>query len=171
MSERSRSNESDFKHLLWAAGGALAGAWWVKNETDAAKKSRAERDAPDLVENVCKKVGETLDEWHPDDYETEEDFVSDLAEYLNEDTGYEVEEYPPTREGRPDILVEGVLALELKLRPSKGERDRCVGQCAAYSRSWVTWIVLIDSPSSANEDLQQLLDDKGLERIHIWDFD
>ena len=171
MAQNSRSNESDFRHLLWAAGGALAGAWWVRNQNEEAQKSRAERDSPELVEDVCKEVGEALDEWEPDEYETEEDFVSDLAEYLNNETGFEVEEYPPTREGRPDILVEGVLALELKLRASKGERDRCVGQCAAYSRSWVTWIVLIDSPSSAYEDLQRLLEDKGLERILIWDFD
>lgn len=171
MRQNSRSNESDFKHLLWATGGALAGAWWVKNQNDDAKKSRSERDAPDLVEEVCEEVAAALDAWEPDDYDTEEDFASDLAKYLNHETGFEVEEYPPTREGRPDILVEGVLALELKLRPPKGERDRCVGQCAGYSRSWVTWIVLIDSPSSACKDLQRLLDDKGLERIQVWGLD
>lgn len=120
---------------------------------------------------MCKEVGEALDAWEPDDYDTEEDFASDLAKYLNHETGFEVEECPPTREGRPDILVEGVLALELKLRLAKGERDRCVGQCAGYSRSWVTWIVLIDCSSSAYEDLQRLLDDKGLQRIQVWDFD
>jgi hypothetical protein len=170
MTQNSRSNESDFRHLMWAAGGALAGAWWVRNQNEEAQKSRAERDNPELVEDVCTEVGEVLDEWEPDEFETEEDFVSDLAKYLNQETGLEVEEYPATREGRPDIVVEGVLALELKFKPSKGERDRSVGQCAAYSRSWVTWIVLIDSPLSAYEDLQRLLDDKGLERILIWDF-
>jgi hypothetical protein len=148
----------------------MAGAWWVKNQNAEAQKSRAERDDPDLVEDICQEAGEALDEWEPDDYEAEEDFVSDLAEYLNQKTGFEVEEYPATREGRPDILVEGVLALELKFRPSKGERDRCVGQCAGYSRLWVTWIVLIDARQSEYGDLERLLADKGLERIQIWDF-
>ena len=104
------------------------------------------------------------------DCETEKEFVSDLAEYLNQETGFEVEEYPATREGRPDILVEGVLALELKVRPTKGGRDRCVGQCAGYSRSWVTWIALIDVRPSEYGDFERLLADKGLERIQIWDF-
>lgn len=30
-----------------AAGGLLTGAWWVKNQHDQAKKSRAEKDDPD----------------------------------------------------------------------------------------------------------------------------
>lgn len=171
MVQDNRNDDSNFKHLLWAVGGALAGAWWVKNQTDEAQMSRAERDAPDSVVEVCNEIGDALDSWEPDEEcETEEDFVSDLAEYLNLETGFEVEEYPPTREGRPDILVEGVLALEMKIRPSKGERDRCVGQCAGYSRLWVTWIVLIDGRPSESADLDRLLADKRLDRIQIWDF-
>jgi hypothetical protein len=125
--------------------------------------NRDDRQAPvtgefqHLVQDVCEEVGKALDKWEPDDCDTEEDFVCDLAEYLSQETGFEVEEYPATREGRPDILVEGVLALELKVRPTKGERDRCVGQCAGYSRSWVTWIVLIDARPSEYEDLEGLL--------------
>jgi hypothetical protein len=171
VAQNNGDDDSKFKHLLWAVGGALAGAWWVKNQTDEAQKSRAELDAPEMVEKVTNEIGNVLDSWEPDeDCETEEDFVSDLAEYLNHETGFEVEEYPPTREGRPDILVEGVLALEVKLRPSKGERDRCIGQCAGYSRLWVTWIILIDAPPSGYSDLERLLADKGMERILLWDF-
>lgn len=72
-----------WEHLLWGAGGVLVGAWWVKNQTEEAKKSRAERDDPEFVEEVCEDIGPELDEWEPDeDCQTEDDFVDDLASYL-----------------------------------------------------------------------------------------
>jgi hypothetical protein len=62
------------------------------------------------------------------------------------------------------------LALELKCDPSKAELDRCVGQCMGYSREWVTWIILIDSPPSKGGRLERLLAEKGLERLLVWRF-
>ena len=50
-------------HLLWAAGGLLTGAWWVKNQNDEAKKSRAEKDDAEEVEVVCEAIGPILDDW------------------------------------------------------------------------------------------------------------
>lgn len=83
---------------------------------------------------------------------------------------WEIEVMPPTSEGRPDILVGNLLALEVKLNPNKAERDRCVGQSAGYSRQWVTWIVLIDASASRMGQLEDLLADKGLDRILVWNF-
>ena len=47
-------------HLVWALGGLVTGAWWVKNQTDEAKKSRAEKDDPEGVDHVCQSVGPML---------------------------------------------------------------------------------------------------------------
>ena len=166
-----QSDESpSFSHFLCAAGGAIAGAWWVNNQIDESKRSRAEIDDPGLVEEVCNKVGRWLDSWEPQDYESEDGFVDDLADWIEEHTDWEVEVHPSTSEGRPDILVADALALELKLNPSKTERDRCIGQCAGYSREWVTWIVVVGSRASAVGRMEQVLADKGLDRIPVWRF-
>ena len=76
--------------------------------------------------------------------------MDDLADWLKENTEWEIEVRPDTPEGQPDILVGDLLAIELKVNPSKTERDRCVGQSAGYSREWVTWIVLIDAAASVS---------------------
>lgn len=171
MTEGGEGKGLTLAHLLCAAGGLVAGAWWVKNQTEEARKSRAELDHPDDVEEVCTEIGQLLDEWEPDEAcEDEEDFMHDLAEYLDANSEWEIEVRPSTAEGEPDILVGDLLALELKVAPSKGERDRCVGQCAGYSRQWVTWMVLIDASSSDAGKLEDLLRDKGLERMLVWNF-
>ncbi len=168
MAQKNGSNEPNLTPLLCLVGGGLLGAAWQRNQTEEAKKSRAEREYPDRVQEVRDEIEHALDSWEPDEASsTEDDFVGDLAEHVHAETGYMVELNPSTREWRPDILVEGVLALEIKVNPSKSERDRCIGQCAGYSRLWATWIVLIDASLSAEEDLYKLLVDKGLEHIDL----
>jgi hypothetical protein len=165
------TDRANLTHLLCAAGGVLAGAWWVKNETEQAKRSRAEVDDPALVEDVCEDVGDVLDAWEPDPKcECEDDFTRDLAAYLTEATDWDIEVCPETSQGQPDILIQDVLALELKVDPNKSERDRCIGQCAGYSREWVTWIVLIDAEASKVGVLERLLAAKGLDHLLVWNF-
>ena len=165
-------NDLNLSHILMGVAGAAIGASVVNHQIEEAKKSRAERDNPDEVRQICKEVWDALDDCELDDRNvTEDDYVRDLAGYLNEETEFEVEIRPDTREGQPDILIEDCLAIEVKINPRKSERDRCVGQCAAYSREWVTWIVVADARASVVGDLENLLADKGLERIEVWAFD
>ncbi len=167
------------EHLLWAAGGLLTGAWWVKNQHDQAKKSRAEKDDPDAVEEVCNTIAPILDEWEPEQFETEDDYVENLFDYLVDETqeedetdedDFEIEMRPSTPEGKPDILIDDRLAIEVKVDLSKAERDRLIGQTAAYSREWVTWIVLIDTPKSRVGALERLLAAKDLQHILVFAF-
>jgi hypothetical protein len=164
------TEQKKLEHLLWAAGGLLTGAWWVKNQQDKAKKSRAEKDDPEGVGEICTTIGPILDDWEPDDFEREDEFVEDLVEYLTDETDFEIEMYPSTREGKPDILIDDRLAIEVKVNLSKVERDRLIGQAAGYSREWVTWIVLIETPRSRVGALERLLADKGLQHILVFDF-
>jgi hypothetical protein len=171
------SNQPPLNHLIWATGGALVGAWWIKNQTEESKKSRAEKEDAEGVEQVCGEIAEVLDAWEPDDLESEDDYTEDLFEYLcakcvddDESPVEEVSMCPDTPEGKPDILIDDRLVLELKVNPNKAERDRCIGQCAAYSREWVTWIVLIDTPMHKVREIEQLLEDKGLGRILVFAF-
>jgi hypothetical protein len=167
-----QKNDINLSHVLFGVAGLALGASVVNSQAEEAKKSRAERDDPNQVVEVCNRVCRALDAWEPDDDNvTEEDFVRDLATYLNHETVFEIEEHPDTREGQPDVLVEDCLAIEVKRNPRKNERDRCVGQCAGYSREWATWIVVIDANASVVGDLENLLADKGLERIAVWAFD
>ncbi|MEK6406990.1 MAG: hypothetical protein AABN34_08515 [Acidobacteriota bacterium] len=171
MPHESDAKKPNWSHLAWAIGGALAGSWLARNELENAKKSRAELDNPAEAEEAYGEIGELLDQWRPDsDCETEDDFTQDLADYLQTNTDWEIELYPDTPEGKPDILIGDLIALELKVNPSKSERDRCIGQCAGYSRLWITWMVMIDASSNKIGRLEDLLEDKGLENILVWTF-
>lgn len=171
MSDDTLKREPRWLHLAWAIGGAAAGSWWTRKQIETAKKSKAEVENPDEAEEVYREIGDLLDEWEPDsDCESEEEFTQDLAEYMEANTEWDIEKQPNTPEGRPDILVGDLLALELKVNPSKAERDRLVGQCTGYSRMWMTWIVIIDVAASVTEELEKLLKDKGLQHIEVWRF-
>ena len=118
-------------HLLWGAGGLLAGAWWVKNQADEAKKSQAEKDDSVGVATLCDEVGPILDEWQRQDYDCEDDYTDDLYQYLCDEYIDDPESFadnidlrPNTREGVPDILIDDRLVIEVKRHLSKVERDR-----------------------------------------------
>ncbi len=160
----------DLSHLILAGIGALVGSWWVNNQVEESKKSRAEKEYPEEVEEVCKEIWDLINDWRPRDCESESDYSDDLYSYLDYFSQWEVECYPHTNEGKPDILIEDLLALELKINPSKSERDRLVGQCAGYSREWVTWAIIIDAGASKIGKIEKLLVDKGLEKILVISF-
>ena len=164
--------QPNWSHLLLPAGWIVLGAALTRHGLDEAKKSRAEHKDPENAEEARNDVGQALDEWNPDPTcESEDDFAHDLHDWLDQQTDWEVQLYPSTREGKPDLVIGDLVALELKLAPSKGELDRCIGQCAAYSRQWITWMVLIDLPATDSGRLRDLLHDKGLEHIEVWAFD
>lgn len=159
-------------HLLCAAGGMLAGAWWVKNKRDEAKRSRTEKDDPGKTGAVCNAIRPILENWKPEAFDSEGDYVEDLFDYLARETDvdFDLEQSPNTREGKPDILIDDALAIEVKYDLSKTERDRLIGQTAGYSREWATWIVLIDTPKSRVGGVRRLLSDKGLAHILVFAF-
>jgi len=121
------------------------------------------------AEELCAVVGGLLNGWEPDpECETENDFARNLIDWLDVDSEWEIEVSPSTREGKPDILIGDLLAVELKCHPTKGVLDRALGQFAVHSRQWMTWVVLIDATASEVGRLQDLLADKGLEQIKVW---
>lgn len=164
------ANSGKYDHLIWAGLGLLGGLAYADHRATVAKQSRAERDDPDGTATVSEEIAELLENWDCPGDCTEEQMVEELASYLEEASDWEIETWPRTSYGTPDILVGDLLALELKMNPNKAERDRCVGQCAGYSRQWVTWIVLFDASASRVGALQDLLADKGLEQIAVWNF-
>lgn len=164
-------SQSVLTHLACIVGGALVGAAWCQSETEERAQSVAEREDPDGVRAVCRDVSRVLEEWQPNtNCECEDDFVDDLADWLDENLDWGIEVRRTTLEGQPDIIIGDLLVLELKINPCKSERDRCVGQIAGYSREWVTWVVLIDSPSETVDEIEELLDDKNLNGIQVWNF-
>lgn len=170
MSDNS-TNKANNSHLVWAGLGALASAAFISHQSAYAKKSRAERDHPAAVDEVCRDISELLEHLELSGSSFDESvYVDSVAEYLDDNCDWEVQTWPCTPEGNPDILIGDLLALEFKYNPGKGERDRCVGQCAGYSRAWPTWIILLDTPASRIGQLENLLADKGLDHLAIWDF-
>jgi hypothetical protein len=164
-------SEPDLSHFVCTVGGVLAGSWLVRTQIAESKKSRAELDDPDLAQEAYDDVDELLDDWDPDpECENEDDYTRDLCDFLRENSDWKVKLYSHTSEGKPDIVVGDLLALELKLDPTKCELDRGIGQCAAYSREWITCMVVIGAKERQIERLTDLLTDKGLEQIEVWDF-
>ncbi len=165
-------SQSPLTHLACIVGGAIVGAAWCQSEAEERAKSTAEREDPDGVRAVCQEVSCLLDDWEPStECECEDDFTDDLANWLDENLDWEIEVRRPTCEGQPDIIIGDLLALELKIAPSKSERDRCIGQIAGYSREWVTWVVLIGASDETVNGMEDILDDKGLHGIQIWNYD
>lgn len=168
------ASEDNLKQLAIALGGGALGALLLKNHYDESRKSRAEKDDPECVRYVCEVIGELLEEWAPSDRETENQYTASLFRYLNRkldemdlEVDIDVEMQPDTEHGCPDILINDMLALELKVAPNKAERDRLIGQCSGYSREWVTWAILIDSPLHEIGELERLLEAKNLHYIEV----
>lgn len=172
-------DDENIRRFACVVGGGALGALLLKSHYDEAKKSRAEREYPEDVEWICNLIGGLLEDWKPCGYDTEDEYAEALFRYLNravpealdeDDSEVEIDLWPDTSEGKPDLLIDDCLALELKVNPDKGERDRCVGQCGAYSREWVTWIILIDTPSHRVRDLEELLAAKSLDYLDVISF-
>jgi hypothetical protein len=173
-------DQEDLKKLGCAVAGGLVGAALLQHHHDESKKSRAEKDDPEGVEWLCTVIGELLDDWEPRCHDTEDEYTDDLYRYLNRELPDALDEDDPdvtvelrvsTEHGIPDILINDSLALELKVNPEKGERDRLIGQCCGYSREWVTWAVVIDMPEPRVRELEELLEAKSLHYIDVIPFD
>ncbi len=161
----------NWSHLAWGLGGIAIGKWLARSTLVESKKSRAERDYPDEAKEAYEEIGDLLDQWKPSqECKTEDDFTHDLADYLTENSDLDVEVYPDTEVGKPDILIDDLIALELKVSPKKSEQDRCIGQCADYSRLWITWMVIIDASGNTVGRLERVLKDRSLDHIQVWDF-
>ncbi len=164
-------SNSGWSHLVALFSGLVFATWAARKELEDAKKSRAELDNPDESEEAFTEISRLLDDWYPGhECENEIDYTHDLADYLDQNSEWEIEVFPNTPEGNPDILIGDLIALELKIRPNKNERNRCIGQCVHYSRAWITWMVIVGSPPSKIGRLREVLEDKGLEHILVFDF-
>jgi hypothetical protein len=152
--------------------GGLVGAAIIQGHHDERKKSQAEKDDPAGVEELCEIVGELLNDWEPPFYETEDEYTDDLHDYLDGelDPNYSLVKRRTTIRGIPDVLINKQLVLELKVDPVKSERDRLIGQCCEYSRSYVTWAIVIDMDEDRVEELRGLLQAKSLNYIDVIPF-
>jgi hypothetical protein len=160
--------------------GGIAGAAVIQSHHDEKRKSQAEKNDPDRAEWICGLVWDLLDDWEPPDFEREDEYTDDLAQFLREelrsergDDGRRISVIKRTKTafGIPDVLIDDRLVLELKVNPTETEKDRLVGQCCKYSQEWVTWAVVIDMPENKVESLLALLDAKSLNYIEVIQFD
>jgi len=171
------SSPEQFKQLVCLLGAGGLGALLLKSHYDDARKSQAEKDDPASVGWLCDLIGEILEEWEPCGYEDEDQYTEALYNYLNFELDkielehdVSIQLWPDTEHGRPDILINDQLVLELKVNPNKAERDRLIGQCGGYSREWVTWAIIIDLPAHESKELERLLAATGLNYIEVITF-
>jgi hypothetical protein len=133
-----------------------------------------------ILQQFSEMVWDLIADWHPPDYECEDDYTDDLLQFLKREIGEKLEEDDPdvtlemrtgTLQRIPDILIYDRLVLELKVASKKTERDRLVGQCCEYSRGYVTWAIVIDWPDDRIDKLVDLLEAKSLNYIEVIPFD
>jgi hypothetical protein len=130
--------------------GGIAGAAVIQSHHDEKRKSQAEKDDPDRTEWICGLVWDLLDDWEPPDFEREDEYTDDLAQFLREelrsergDDGRRISVIKRTKTafGVPDVLIDDRLVLELKVNPRETEKDpisrRLVGgsQSTSVTRS------------------------------------
>ncbi len=65
--------------------GGIAGAAVILSHHDEKRKSQAEKDDPDRAEWICGLVWDLLDGWEPPDFEREDEYTDDLAQFLREE--------------------------------------------------------------------------------------
>jgi hypothetical protein len=172
----------EFRNFVIALGlGGLTGAAIIQSHHDEEAKSQAEREDPDGCEWLCDLIWDLLDDWEPEDFDSENEYTDDLVEYLRAnladveapDDGrrIRVAKRLRTEFGIPDVCIDDRLVLELKLGPHEGEKDRLIGQCCKYSVEWVTWAIVIDMDEKKQDELVELLRKKSLHYIEVIPFD
>ncbi len=172
----------DPRHLVIAIGlSALGGAAIVQSHHEEAAKSQAERDDADGCAWLCDLIWDLLDDWEPEDCDSEDEYTDDLVDFLrvnledveapNGGRRIKVAKRVRTEFGIPDVRIDDRLVLELKAGPHEGEKDRLIGQCCKYSVEWVTWAVVIDMDEDKREELVELLERKSLHYIEVIPFD
>jgi len=141
---------------------------WLASER---KRSRAEKERPRHTHQVAEEVDELLNELVLDgDIQTEAEFHDALVSYFEDESEFEVESKPRTASGEPDIVLDDVVAIEIKVNPRKSECDRCVGQVGAFAQEWLTLIVLFDTPPTRVRALLRSLENAELSHVPVIDF-
>ena len=172
----------DPRNLVIALGlGAAAGAAIVQSHHDEVAKSQAEKDDEAGCEWLCELIWDLLEDWEAEDCDNEDDYTDDLVDYLRDELAHvrapddgrriSVEKRVRTEFGVPDVIIDDRLALELKLGPHEGEKDRLIGQGCKYSVEWVTWAIVIGMSTRKAKQLVELLAKKSLHYIEVIEFD
>ena len=166
-------NHKDAKKLGCALAGGIVGAALLKNHSDKGKESQAEKDDPEGVEWLCSLDWRAAGRLGTGVLSALRPLHGTPFRYLKRELRKELEEDEPsvtlelqtsTSFGIPDILINDRLVLELKVDPSKAERDPLIGQCCGYSREWITWAIVIDIPEARVQDLEDILKAKKKSR-------
>jgi len=156
--------------IAFISGAAVGAAVSCFLQTDSlTQQTNFDRLQPS--QKVVEEMTQILNQCKPSRTFSDENAFADwLSNYLREHSDYRIETRPSTEFGKPDILVDNTLAIELKNElTEKGEQDRCVGQCIGYAQGWYTMLVLLDTPRRDRERLDTLLNRPGLEEIPIFE--
>jgi hypothetical protein len=156
--------------IVFVSGAAVGTAvsHFLQTDSPTQQTSFDRLQPPD---KVIEEITQVLNHCEPDQtFSNENTFGDWLSNYLREYSDYGIETRLSTEFGKPDILVDNTLAIELKKDlTEKSDQDRCVGQCIRYAQRWYTMLVLLDTPASEVHDLDTLLDLAGLEEIPIFE--
>lgn len=166
MSDTNPSSNNIAPLVVGAGLGIVGTLAWSTWSQERGRRSRSEREQPeltaavlDLLHSVFAGVQLTLDGTDEAAYRKR------IAGYLRRRHELTLEQEPRIDGRMPDILVEGVVAIEIKLSPKKTELDRAVGQCVDYAQYWPTLLVVVDTFPSVSEEITRRLAAANCDRV------
>ena len=164
--------KNDLNSLFVGAGlGIAATLAYTSWSHEKGRRSRAEREQPELTEAVLDVLHAVFESARLTlDGADEAAYRRRIAGFLRRRHELTVEQEPRVDGRVPDILVEGVVAIEVKLSPRKTEVDRAVGQCVDYAQFWPTLLVVVDTTPSMAAEFERRLTALGCDRVFLIPF-
>ncbi len=157
--------------LLGLGAGVVGTLLWSDWSQEQAKRSRAEIEHPDRTTEVLDQLQEIITSVKLAlTGNNEAAYRKRIAGYLRKRHGLNVEQEPRVDGRVPDILVEGVVAIEIKLAPKKTEIDRAIGQCVDYAKLWPTILIVVDTTDSIADEIERRLDTCDCDRVILHPF-
>jgi hypothetical protein len=103
---------------------------------------------------------ESIKGFEPEPVRDEEDFEKQLFQFLKLKYPNQVERQVETREGKIDIVINGLYALELKIADSRGKLRDLIGQLYSYKKVYDNVsVVLLDIGKMSYHEIKNYVDD------------
>ena len=145
----------------------LMSAETIHELSDEEPTPRALRERRHAVGAVLEVLADALNATLDRGWSRKEDLHDELSQWFADTTTLAFEEHPSTAAGRPTFLFEGLVALEVKLNPTRAEADRCIRQVLMYARDYFTIILVADTRRPRADRMRRLLEDHGHPRIPV----
>lgn len=136
----------------------------VAKEPTTTESEIVEQAAQMDIKSDLDSILDSIKGFEPEPVRDEEDFEKQLFQFLKLKYPNQVERQVETREGKIDIVINGIYALELKIADSRGKLRDLIGQLYSYKKVYDNVsVVLLDIGKMSYHEIKKYADDyRGL---------